>query len=126
MTKVKMVSYAQNGKREVQKFVMFPTVMNGQTYMNLKARGKTVGQQGNAYQFFMYELQGADKLIVWRLNHEIFAEAINDGTLKGEIWQKGFFYGVKLTDSSEKLADFLTTIDRKKLLLEDKHYLVRR
>lgn len=107
-----------DSKQDPLQFTMFVTDLDGKGYMNLKATGsqKDVGPN---YLIARYELSGDGSTLSLRLTEENYLEkAIGEGKLQGKITTEGSTKNILVTESTEKLAEFVRTSDPEQLFGE--------
>jgi hypothetical protein len=103
-------------KQIVQKpipVLAFPTTIGGKTYLNVAPNliheGK--GWKSKAYFLFRYQIDG-DNLLLSKMDPDAKDRAIENGKIKGisdhEKSKKPFFRIIKITDTTENLARFVT------------------
>jgi hypothetical protein len=131
-TKAIFVEHKNNGKVDYGTFTVFPTSINGESYLNLNAREWYDKYTG--YIFLRYELSDHDTLILSLIDREPVINAIKSKKLEGEITytkkpaikeenkteslqknEKTSVACVKITDNSKNIIKFFQSMDSKKL-----------
>jgi hypothetical protein len=98
-------------------FTMFPTTLDGRTYMNLKAASPTQ-EVGRNYLIVLYEFTADGRLQLRLLRSEAFQQAIEQGKLHGTLSGSGNDKEVLVTESTDKLAEFIRSGDPAQLFDE--------
>jgi hypothetical protein len=95
-------------------FLMFPTTIGTNTYLNLApGDGKQLNLLKNkgwksieGYVLFKYKIEG-DRLLLWKMDPDAKQRVIEDKKVKGEI-REGFALDMnRLTDTTENVARFV-------------------
>ena len=135
--KTEMISIEHKNNREIDvlSFTVFPTIVNGQNYLNFNIRElfKEFGDELSGYTFMKYHLTGTDTLRLSHIDEEPIIEGIKSGKLKGEITykqtqakeghkgqalqqnKKKSIKCVKITDSSDNIVKYIHSVDSKKI-----------
>lgn len=119
------VGLRKDGKLEHTVFTFFPTIIDNQQYLNVKANElfKDLPPEKSGYIIVRYKFRGNDIVSIYCMDNNIFAQAITAGQLKGKLFfEKKFCFKeghnvptegkkkidcVHLTDSSENILNFI-------------------
>jgi hypothetical protein len=113
------VDQEKSGDAHTSIYTMFPTVIEGQRYMNI--RDKTGA--GKPYYFARYTLSKSGTLTIWLMSEKPVAKAVKAGKLAGKITVNNTGAStesrdIALTDSTESLADYVGKSDPDVLFAE--------
>jgi hypothetical protein len=113
------VDHEKTGDAHTSIYTMFPTVIDGVRYLNIREKG--AGEK--PYYFARYALSKAGTLSIWLMSESPVAKAVNDGKLTGNINVKEHADGtsernIALTGSTEALAAFVHKSDPDVLFAE--------
>jgi len=97
-------------------FDAFPTLLNGKTYLNLRAKSfrglySESFEIGAAYLFVRYDIAKDGSLTLLPMDDEPVKVAVAAGKLKGTVKENS----VKLTASTKELAEYVRTADPERL-----------
>ena len=101
------VDHEKKGEAHTTLYSMFPTVIGGQHYLNVR-EGKN-----KPYYLARYHLSDAGALTIWLMSEKAAAKAINSRKLKGQVVEKqqSSDRDVTLSDTTEHLAAFVRKSD---------------
>jgi hypothetical protein len=101
------VDHEKKGAAHTTLYSMFPSVIGGQHYMNVR-EGKD-----KPYYLARYQLADEGTLSIWLMSDKAAAKAVKSGKLKGKVVEKqqGSDRDITLTDSTEHLAAFVHKSD---------------
>jgi len=120
-TDVVQVVHEESGGIESGSWAMFPTNIGEHSYMNVIAPNPTKAED-LSYMFMRYKVINGNELHLWRPDVEAFTKAIDDGRIKGKVSRtKGQLINdveVRITDTTENLAAFLTSADAQKVFAD--------
>jgi len=134
-TQMISIEHKNNGEMELSTFSVFPTITNGQNYLNFNIQElfKEFNEDVSGYIFMKYELLDAATLDLSYINEEPIIKAIKSGKLKGEITyektatlegdeektlkqnRERTIECVKITDSPDNIIAYFQSVDPKKL-----------
>ena len=97
--------YTRDGELEIAEFSGHPSVIGGNTYLNLKAVGTVPGAPDGF--FFMKIIPDENSLGFAFMDGHVVEKAIGDGTLKGTVGKPGDSMAIHITDTPARLRDFL-------------------
>jgi len=103
MTKATMVEHDKRGGIKTERYVAFPTQLEGLVMLNVRAVGESDNERG--YTLFKYEV-ASRKLTLWMLSYAAARDDIRAGKLKGKA--EGGPYGeTYISASSQELAAYV-------------------
>ncbi|MCB2183124.1 MAG: hypothetical protein KQH63_13905 [Desulfobulbaceae bacterium] len=110
-TKAISTEIQNEGELDFTVFTMFPTIIDGNHYMNVKAEEVVDDLPADkaGYIFVRYELTGKDNLTVYYMDEDEFTKGIQAGKVKGEISYRNRI--VPEQDDKEKKAHDRKVID---------------
>lgn len=134
-TQMISIEHKDNGKIDFLTFTVFPTIVNGQSYLNLNIEElfEEFSEELSGYTFMKYQLSDTDTLALSHINEQPIIEAIKSGKLEGEITYKKTVIKegnenkvlqqnrkkavkcVKITDSSNNIIKYFHSLDSEKL-----------
>jgi hypothetical protein len=137
-TEMVIIEHMRSGKIDVSMLTVFPTIINGKGYLNMKVEDlfEEFSEDLSGYIFMKYELPDKNTLTLSLLNEKPIVDAIKSGELKGDItYEKVVTKAggekdssgqnkerkikcVKLSDSSDNILKYFETADSKKLFEE--------
>lgn len=96
---------------EAPVFSIFPTKIDGQSYMNIEFMSPKEGGQGHEqhrrYWFYKYEISKNGILTVWGPTFGALEKTIAKGDLKGKAWETTWGSNVQLKSSPKELLNWL-------------------
>ena len=95
---------------------MFPTVIEGRRYMNLKYlmpkdAEDEKGELEQRFTFLKYDLSREGVLTVWGLDYEAWKKAIAAKRIKGTAWETTWGSNVRLDDTGKNILNYLSAKD---------------
>ena len=113
------VDHEKSGGAHTSIYTMFPTVIDGQRYMNIREKN---GDK-KPYYFARYTLSKTGTLTLWLMSEKPVAKAINAGKLTGKITVKNTdetaeSRDVALTSTTASLAAYVGKADPEALFAE--------
>jgi len=121
VTTPKAPDSANNQKPETELF--FVTTIGDESYMNMRSVG---ADSKTTYSLFHYTITPDQTLHMWGLSQDEMAAAVRAGKLKGTVQERGASgkppqtdVDVHLTDSSERLANFISRHDPEDIFDEE-------
>jgi hypothetical protein len=115
------VVLAEKGDDEPLELEMFPTTLDGRTYMNLKSASPKA-ELGRNYIIARYEISGDATLSLKLLSDEFLKQAVAEGRLKGTVSGSSDEPPVLVTESTEKLAEFVRSSDPARLFGDEARF----
>ncbi len=111
------VAHSEGKVQRPEEYLVFSTTLGGKTYLNATGGGeqrlKLLEEKGwkpevvDSYFIWKYQVDG-DKLLIWMMDDDAKRQAIKAGKIKGVIEKGQDSERVLFTDTSEKLARFVT------------------
>jgi hypothetical protein len=100
----------------VESFSFFPTSIKGKHFLNLEVPVPEEGTKkvSRKYMFFRYEYITRKKLEITTPSYEAAETSIKGNILRGKAWETTWGTNGLLTDTPEKLTDWLLHLDEGK------------
>ena len=113
------VDHEKSGDAHTSIYTMFPTVIDGQRYMNIREKGGG----DKPYYFARYSLSKNGTLTIWLMSENPVAKAVKAGKLAGKVTvkdsgEKAQERDVVLTATTESLAAYVRKADPDVLFAE--------
>jgi len=102
-------------------FSMFPSRIGGESYLNVRLvlrNGEDAGDDEKSYALVRYRISKDGVFTVWRMSEKKVIEDIEGGKLKGEVKKGRWVNEVKITASTDQLAQYVRNSDPKRLFGE--------
>jgi len=103
MTKATMVEHDKKGGIKTERYVAFPTQLDGLAMLNVRAVGE--GDTVRGYTLIKYEVTSR-KLTLWMLSYAAARDDIRAGKLRGKA-EDGAYGETYISASSEELAAYV-------------------
>jgi hypothetical protein len=126
---------AKPGKRKIESYDLFQTVIGGETYLNVHMSEKhDKGTTTTYYEFVRYTISRDDVLQMWSMSESATADAVRAGKLKGtvdEVYDRSQprplhpDVNVTLHDTSDHLQQVVGSANIYALFSEKMHPLTR-
>jgi hypothetical protein len=113
------VDHQKSGDAHTSIYTMFPTVIEGQRYMNIREKSG----DDKPYYFARYTISKSGELTIWLMSEKPVAKAVKAGKLDGKVTVKNpgetsETRDITLTASTESLAAYVRKADPEILFAE--------
>jgi hypothetical protein len=114
------VDHEKSGDAHTSIYTMFPTIIEGQRYMNIREKSGS----DKPYYFARYSLSKSGALTIWLMSEKPVAKAVKDGKLAGKITVNNAggsteSRDIALTSTTETLAAYVRKADPEVLFAEN-------
>lgn len=111
-----VIDHAMDGTINPISVVMFPSVVNGINYMNVRPASNN--QEAHGYYFFRYELVDKNTLKICTPKPDSLRDAVLQKKLKGDVSK----FSAKITENTPNLVRYILTKDGEKIFSECNQY----